>query len=39
MVSAPELDTYAEIVGAQAIHEQEKANHFDWNIPTAEDVI
>lgn len=39
MVSAPELDTHAEIGDVQAIHEQEKANHFNWNIPTAEDVI
>lgn len=39
MVSAPELDTRAKIGGVQTIHEQEKANHFNWNIPTAEDVI
>lgn len=29
MVWYLELDTHAEIGGAQAIHEQEKANHFN----------
>lgn len=39
MASVPELDTHAEIHGVQTVHEQEKANHFNWNIPPAADVI
>lgn len=39
MASVPELDTHAEIRGVQIIHEQEKANHFNGNIPPAADVI
>lgn len=39
MASVLELDTHAEIHGVQTIHEQEKANHFNRNIPPAADVI
>jgi len=39
MAIVPELDTRAEIRGVQTIHEQEKDNYFNLNIPPAADVI